>query len=236
MSARIVATSQPAPWLVERGVRSAEALIVYTARVSNPDNQDNVETGAGLLKYCIRKGHWSIFETASMTVEVATTRAIAAQLLRHRSFTFQEFSQRYTSVQFLGLPTVPDARMQDTKNRQSSLVSEDLDLNDWWVAEAGRVMDEAQVLYEQALNRGVAKEVARFVLPLATPTKLYMTGSVRSWIHYLTARLDVATQQEHRYVAERIAEVFADEFPVVTEAIGLAGLVKKIVDHDLGEA
>ena len=221
MITRVIATTQPTSWLVERGVRSAEALIVYTARVSNPANQDNVDTGAKLLRYCIEHGHWSIFETASMTVEVATSRAIAAQLLRHRSFTFQEFSQRYTSVQFLGLPTVPDARMQDPKNRQSSLASEDLDLNDWWVAEAGRVMDEAQVLYEQALNRGVAKEVARMVLPLATPTKLYMTGSVRSWIHYLKARLDPATQLEHRQVAVDIAEIFREEFPVVSEAIGL---------------
>ena len=222
MSARIIATTQPAPWLVERGVKTAEQLIVYTARVSNPANQDNVDTGAKLLKYCIEHGHWSIFETASMTVEISTSRAIAAQLLRHRSFTFQEFSQRYTSVQFLGLPTVPDARMQDPKNRQSSLASEDLDLNDWWVAEAGRVMDEAQVLYEQALNRGVAKEVARFVLPLATLTKLYMTGSVRSWIHYLKARLDPATQLEHRQVAVDIAEIFREEFPVVSEAIALS--------------
>ena len=229
MITRVIATTQPASWLVERGVRSAEALIVYTARVSNPANQDNVGTGAKLLKYCIEHGHWSIFETASMTVEVATSRAIAAQLLRHRSFTFQEFSQRYTSVQFLGLPTVPDARMQDPKNRQSSLASEDLDLNDWWVAEAGRVMDEAQVLYEQALNRGVAKEVARFVLPLATPTRLYMTGSVRSWIHYLKARLDPATQLEHRQVAIEVADVFYDEFPVVSEA---CGVWKKVVDVD----
>jgi thymidylate synthase (FAD) len=126
--------------------------------------------------------------------------------------------------------------MQDAKNRQSSLECKDFELSDWWLAEAGRVMDDAQTLYDKALDNGIAKEVARMVLPLATPTRLYMTGSVRSWIHYLTARLDVATQQEHRYVAERIAEVFADEFPVVTEAIGLAGLVKKIVDHDLGEA
>ena len=236
MTARIVATTQPASWLVERGVKTAEQLIVYTARVSNPSNQDSVSSGDRLLRYCIKHGHWSVFETASMTVEVGTSRAIAAQLLRHRSFTFQEFSQRYSDVQALGRPTVPTARMQDVKNRQSSLECEDLDLNDWWIAEAGRVMDDTQALYETALEKGIAKEVARFVLPLATPTKLYMTGSVRSWIHYLKARLDVATQQEHRYVAERIAEVFADEFPVVTEAIGLAGLVKKIVDHDLGEA
>lgn len=222
MITRIIATTQPASWLVERGVKTAEALIVYTARVSNPSNQDNIGTGAKLLKYCIEHGHWSVFETASMTVEVATTRAIAAQLLRHRSFTFQEFSQRYADVQTLGRPTVPGVRLQDPKNRQSSLASEDLDLNDWWLAEAGRVMDDAQALYEAALEKGVAKEVARFVLPLATPTRLYMTGSVRSWIHYLAARLDPSTQQEHRQVAIDIAEIFREEFPVVSEAVCLS--------------
>jgi thymidylate synthase (FAD) len=221
MSARIIATSQPAPWLVERGVRSAEALIIYTARISNPDNQLNIDSGAGLLKYCTRKGHWSVFETASMTVEIETTRAIAAQLLRHRSFTFQEFSQRYSDVHKLGRPTVPTARMQDAKNRQSSLECKDFELSDWWLAEAGRVMDDAQTLYDKALDNGIAKEVARMVLPLATPTRLYMTGSVRSWIHYLKARLDPATQLEHRNVAEAIAHVFDDEFPVVSEACGL---------------
>lgn len=228
MITRVIATTQPAPWLVERGVKTAEQLIVYTARVSNPSNQDNVGTGAKLLKYCIEHGHWSVFETASMTVEVATTRAIAAQLLRHRSFTFQEFSQRYADVQTLGRPTVPQVRMQDPKNRQSSLECEDLDLNDWWVAEAGRVMDDAQALYEAALEKGVAKEVARFVLPLATPTRLYMTGSVRSWIHYLESRLDPSTQLEHRLVAEDVAEIFAEEFPVVSEACGLE---KKVLAH-----
>jgi thymidylate synthase (FAD) len=230
VSARIVATTQPAPWLVERGVKTAEQLIVYTARVSNPDNQDNVETGAGLLKYCIRKGHWSVFETASMTVEVGTSRAIAAQLLRHRSFTFQEFSQRYSDVQALGRPTAPMARMQDAKNRQSSLECEDAELSAWWTAESIRVMDDAQALYEAALEKGIAKEVARFVLTQATPTRLYMTGSVRSWIHYLKARLDPATQQEHRYVAELVANVFDDEFPVVSEA---CGLWKKDIDLTL---
>lgn len=222
MITRIIATTQPASWLVERGVKTAEALIVYTARVSNPSNQDNIGTGAKLLKYCIEHGHWSIFETASMTVEVATTRAIAAQLLRHRSFTFQEFSQRYADVQTLGRPTVPTVRMQDPKNRQSSLPSEDETLDWWWLAEAGRVMDDAQALYEAALEKGVAKEVARFVLPLATPTRLYMTGSVRSWIHYLAARLDPSTQQEHRQVAIDIAEIFREEFPVVSEAVCLS--------------
>ena len=230
MTTRIIATTQPAPWLVERGVKTAEQLIVYIARVSNPDNQDNVETGAKLLRYCLDHGHVSVFESASMTVEIETTRAIAAQLLRHRSFTFQEFSLRYAKAH--GRPTVPSVRMQDPKNRQSSLPCEYPELDDWWVAEAGRVMDDVQNLYETALDRGIAKEVARMVLPLATPTRLYMTGSVRSWIHYLKARLHPATQQEHRNIAIEVADVFADEFPVVSEA---CGLWKKEVDLSLAE-
>jgi thymidylate synthase (FAD) len=219
VTARIIATTQPAPWLVERGVKTAEQLIVYTARVSNTDNQDNVETGAGLLKYCIRKGHWSVFETASMTVEIETTRAIAAQLLRHRSFTFQEFSQRYARTTDHAATT--KARMQDTKNRQSSLPCESDETSWWWEQEQRRAFHVAEEAYAAALDRGIAKEVARMVLPLATPTRLYMTGSVRSWIHYLAARLDPATQLEHRQVAVDVAEIFREEFPVVAEAIGL---------------
>jgi len=225
MTARIVATTQPAPWLVERGVKTAEQLIVYTARVSNPSNQDSVFSGDRLLRYCLEHGHWSVFETASMTVEIETTRAIAAQLLRHRSFTFQEFSLRY--ARSTGRAVVPSARLQDEKNRQSSLPNSDETLDWWWLAEAGRVMDEAEEIYRQAITRGIAKEVARMVLPLATPTRLYMTGSVRSWIHYLKTRLDPATQLEHRLVAEQIANVFNDEFPVVSEA---CGVWKKVVD------
>ena len=231
MSARIVATTQPAPWLVERGVKNAEQLIVYTARVSSPHNQDNHNTGEKLLQYCIKYGHWSVFETASMTVEIETTRAIAAQLLRHRSFTFQEFSLRY--ARSTGRAVVPSVRLQDEKNRQSSLPNPDEALDAWWVAEAGRVMDEAEEIYRQAIDKGVAKEVARFVLPLATPTRLYMTGSVRSWIHYLKTRLDPATQLEHRDVAIAVAHVFDDAFPVVSEAVGLW---KKEVDAPVERA
>lgn len=219
MTTRIIATTHPAPWLVERGVKTAEQLIVYTARVSNPSNQDNVDTGAKLLKYCIEHGHWSIFETASMTVEIETTRAIAAQLLRHRSFTFQEFSQRYAKTTDKAKTT--KARMQDAKNRQSSLPCESEETAWWWEQEQRRAFHAAEEAYAAALDRGIAKEVARMVLPLATPTRLYMTGSVRSWIHYLTARLDPATQLEHRQVAVDVAEIFREEFPVVAEAIGL---------------
>ena len=231
MSARIVATTQPAPWLVERGVKTAEALIVYTARVSNPDNQDNVETGGGLLKYCIRKGHWSVFETASMTVEIETTRAIAAQLLRHRSFTFQEFSQRYAKTLDRAAPT--EARMQDPKNRQSSLPCDSDETSWWWLQEQKRAFHAAEEAYAAALSRGIAKEVARMVLPMATPTRLYMTGSVRSWIHYLQTRLDPATQLEHREVAEAVATVFAEEFPVVSEVCGVR---EKEVDGPVEQA
>jgi len=216
---RIIATTQPASWLVERGVKTAEQLIVYTARVSNPANQDNVDTGAKLLRYCIEHGHWSVFETASMTVEIETTRAIAAQLLRHRSFTFQEFSQRYAKTTDKAKTT--KARMQDPKNRQSSLPCESEETAWWWEQEQRRAFHAAEEAYAAALDRGIAKEVARMVLPLATPTRLYMTGSVRSWIHYLKARLDPATQLEHRQVAVDIAEIFREEFPVVSEAIGL---------------
>ena len=231
MITRIVATTQPAPWLVERGVKTAEQLIVYTARVSNPDNQDNVDTGAKLLKYCIEHGHWSIFETASMTVEIETTRAIAAQLLRHRSFTFQEFSQRYARTPDKAKTT--PARMQDTKNRQSSLPCESDETSWWWEQEQRRAFHAAEEAYAAALSRGIAKEVARMVLPMATPTRLYMTGSVRSWIHYLKARLDPATQLEHRLVAEDIARVFAEEFTVVSEACSLR---EKEVDGPVEQA
>jgi thymidylate synthase (FAD) len=231
VSARIVATTQPAPWLVERGVKTAEQLIVYTARVSSPHNQDNHNTGGNLLRYCIKHGHWSVFETASMTVEIETTRAIAAQLLRHRSFTFQEFSLRY--ARSTGRAVVPSVRLQDEKNRQSSLPNPDEALDAWWVAEAGRVMDDAEEIYRRAIEKGVAKEVARFVLPLATPDRIYMTGSVRSWIHYLQTRLDLATQVEHRLVAEDVARVFAEEFPVVSEACGVR---EKEVDGPVEQA
>ncbi len=231
MSARIIATTQPAPWLVERGVKTAEQLIVYTARVSNPEGQEDVDTGERLLKYCIRKGHWSVFETTSMTVEIETTRAIAAQILRHRSFTFQEFSQRYARTTDKAKTT--KARMQDAKNRQSSLPCESEETTWWWEQEQRRAFHAAEEAYAAALSRGIAKEVARMVLPMATPTRLYMTGSVRSWIHYLKARLDPATQLEHRDIAIAVAHVFDDEFPVVSEAVGLW---KKEVDAPVERA
>lgn len=221
MSAMLVALTEPAPHLVEQGVKTAEDLIVYCARVSNPSNQSSVETGEHLLKYCVKKGHWSVFETASMTVEIHTSRAISAQLLRHRSFTFQEFSQRYAAISDFALARAPEARMQDTKNRQSSLPCEDEGTSRWWENVSANIMDLSRNVYDQAVEKGIAKEVARMVLPLATPTRLYMTGSVRSWIHYLEQRLDVATQLEHRFVAIDVADVFCTHFPTIAEATGL---------------
>ena len=217
MSAMLAALTQPLGLPPE--VKTAEDLIVYCARVSNPDNQISVETGEHLLRYCVKKGHWSVFETASMTVEIETTRAISAQLLRHRSFTFQEFSQRYASV--FGRPVISEARMQDAKNRQSSTKCESEETQWWWERAQRKAFAEAEEAYADAIARGIAKEVARMVLPLATPTRLYMTGSVRSWIHYLEQRLDPTTQLEHRMVALDVADVFCTNFPVISEATGL---------------
>ena len=197
----------------------AEKLMAYVARVSNPSNQDN-EKFAGLLKYCINHQHWSVFEQSSMTLEIETTRAIAAQILRHRSFTYQEFSQRYAASTSLGIIPVPEYRRQDTKNRQNS--TDDLDpfLKQTLELQTQTLFDSATALYEQMLADGVAKECARMVLPLATPTRIYMTGSCRSWIHYINLRSAHGTQKEHMDIAEGCREVFIEQFPTVSEALG----------------
>ena len=197
----------------------AEKTMAYIARVSNPSNQDN-EKFAGLLKYCINHQHWSVFEQSSMTLEIETTRAIAAQILRHRSFTYQEFSQRYASSTNLGKIPVPEYRKQDTKNRQNS--TDDLDpfLKQNLELQTQTLFDSATALYEQMLADGVAKECARMVLPLATPTRIYMTGSCRSWIHYINLRSAHGTQKEHMLIAEGCREVFIEQFPTVSEALG----------------
>ena len=197
----------------------AEKLMAYVARVSNPSNQDN-EKFAGLLKYCINHQHWSVFEQSSMTLEIETTRAIAAQILRHRSFTYQEFSQRYASSTNLGKIPTPEYRRQDTKNRQNS--TDDLDpfLKQTLELQTKTLFDSATALYEQMLADGVAKECARMVLPLATPTRIYMTGSCRSWIHYINLRSAHGTQKEHMLIAEGCREIFTEQFPTVSEALG----------------
>lgn len=193
----------------------AEELVAYCARVSNPDNQHNPQV-ARLLGFCIRHGHWSIFEMANMVVEITTTRAIAAQLLRHRSFSFQEFSQRYAPA--LGFEPAA-ARRQDVRNRQHSIDDLDQATKTWYATALETVQTQSQHLYAEALQRGIAKECARFLLPLSTTTRLYMNGTLRSWIHYLQLRTDSATQQEHRDLAEACKDVFCQQFPCTATAL-----------------
>ena len=196
----------------------AEQLMAYIARVSNPANQDN-EKYSGLLKYCIKHNHWSVFEQSTMTLEIETTRAIAAQVLRHRSFTFQEFSQRYAASTALGDIDLPELRKQDLKNRQNSTDDLDPEMVEKFEKQMITLFSSAKSLYEQMLNQGVAKECARMVLPLCTPTRIYMTGSCRSWIHYINLRSAHGTQKEHMVIAEACRKVFTEQFPAVSEAL-----------------
>jgi len=197
----------------------AEKMMGYVARVSNPSNQENPKV-AGLLKYCVKHQHWSVFEQSFMTLEIETTRGLAAQILRHRSFTFQEISQRYADSSMLA-DTIPlfDLRRQDIKNRQNS--TDDLDpklVHDYEIGIKNH-FENAMWLYKDMLDNGVAKECARFVLPLATPTRLYMSGSCRSWIHYINLRSAHGTQKEHMDIAEACKNVFVEQFPTVAEAL-----------------
>ena len=196
----------------------AEQTMAYIARVSNPSNQDN-EKYSGLLKYCIKHNHWSVFEQSSMTLEIETTRAIAAQILRHRSFTFQEFSQRYAASTALGDIDLPELRKQDLKNRQNSTDDLDPKMVEKFEKQMITLFSSSKALYEQMLSQGVAKECARMVLPLCTPTRIYMTGSCRSWIHYINLRSAHGTQKEHMVIAEACRKVFTEQFPAVSEAL-----------------
>ena len=197
----------------------AEQHMAYCARVSNPNNQEN-QKYAGLLRYCTKHQHWSIFEQAFMTLEINTTRGLAAQILRHRSFTYQEFSQRYADSSLLGdkIP-LPQLRKQDEKNRQNS--TDDLDpmLVQELEVKMQKYFADGMKLYKQMLDAKVAKECARFVLPLATPTRLYMSGSVRSWIHYIELRSGHGTQKEHMDIANACKNIFTEQFPTVAEAM-----------------
>ena len=197
----------------------AEKTMGYVARVSNPKNQDNPNV-AGLLGYCIKHGHWSVFEQAYMTLEIETTRGLAAQILRHRSFTYQEFSQRYADVSYIreDIP-LPELRSQDTKNRQNSVDDVDPDVVERFNRDMRKHFDAGIDLYKSMLHAGIAKECARFVLPLATPTKIYMTGSCRSWIHYIQLRSGHGTQKEHMDIANECKKIFSHTFPVVAEAL-----------------
>ena len=197
----------------------AEKHMAYCARVSNPNNQDN-ENYAGLLRYCIKHQHWSIFEQAFMTLEINTTRGLAAQILRHRSFTFQEFSQRYADTNLLdtNIP-LPELRRQDTKNRQNSIDDIPEEQSKMLLGRIQNYFNEGLDLYNELLREGIAKECARFVLPLATPTRIYMSGSVRSWVHYIDLRSGHGTQKEHMDIANACKNIFTEQFPTVSEAL-----------------
>ncbi len=197
----------------------AEQTMAYVARVSNPNNQENPNY-AKLLGYCIKHNHWSVFEQSFMTLEIETTRGLAAQILRHRSFTYQEFSQRYADSSLLAetIP-VPELRRQDTKNRQNSIDDLDPEFVELTNKQIETYFAQGMSLYQHLLDNGVAKECARFVLPLATPTRLYMSGSCRSWIHYIQLRSANGTQKEHMEIAEQCKKIFAEQFPTVAEAL-----------------
>lgn len=195
----------------------SEDIVSYVARVSNPSNQMNTETAPKLLKYLAKNKHWSPFEHVHMTLEIVTSRAIAAQILRHRSFVFQEFSQRYSQATNY---IYYDARSQDQKNRQNSIDDMSQEDKDWFADAQTQVMLQASRLYEEALRRGVAKEQARFLLPLSTETKLYMTGNARSWLHYIELRSANGTQKEHMDIAIAAKEIFKKEYPATAEAMG----------------
>ena len=200
--------------------KSPQEVISYVARVSNPHNQENFHTANGLLRYCIKHQHWSIFETASMTLEINTTRGLAAQVLRHRSFCFQEFSQRYADTKLLDQVIPPfQLRRQDEKNRQNSTDDLPPGIKAQYQEKVEKHFHDSMHLYNNLLDSGVAKECARFVLPLATPTRLYMTGSCRSWIHYINLRSANGTQKEHMDLAEQCREIFVTVFPDVAEAL-----------------
>jgi thymidylate synthase (FAD) len=197
----------------------AEKMMAYVARVSNPNNQENPNY-AKLLGYCIKHNHWSVFEQAFMTLEIETTRGLAAQVLRHRSFTYQEFSQRYADSSLLAekIP-LPELRRQDTKNRQNSIDDIDPFVRQEFQIKMQKHFEEGMKLYQEMLDASIAKECARFVLPLAVGTKIYMTGSVRSWIHYINLRTANGTQKEHMDLAEGCKKIFTDQFPTCAEAL-----------------
>jgi thymidylate synthase (FAD) len=197
---------------------NAEELITYMARVSAPKNQENMETAPKLLRYLIQHKHWSPYQMANMCVEINTTRAISAQIIRHSSFSFQEFSARYADVSELGSAVIPHLRRQDHKNRQNSIDDLDPEMVGSYYRRISQLFEDAEHLYREMISTGVAKECARNILPIASQTRIYMQGSLRSWIHYLQLRCDNGTQAEHRQIAEEIKRIFCQQFPIIGEA------------------
>ena len=214
MNVRLISVTTPTIQIEEQ-TPTAEGLMAYCARVSSP-NQESLEYEQ-LLAYCIRNKHWSVFEMVDMTVEIVTSRAISPQILRHKSFQFQEFSQRYAKVQEIERY---EPRRQDNKNRQNSINDLDDSVKEWFMEAQEHIAATAMEHYNMALEKGIAKECARVLLPLATQTRLYMKGSVRSWIHYLEVRTSGSTQFEHREIAEAIQKIFVEQFPITAAALG----------------
>lgn len=220
MKVRLISSSKPARGMYDEGLTDAQELIAFCARVSNPANQYNMETAEKLIRYLVKHKHWSPLEMVSACLEIETTRDIARQILRHRSFSFQEFSQRYADpTQDLDF-VIREARLQDTKNRQNSVLTEDRELQERWAAMQKRVIDEVKYAYKWAIENGIAKEQARAVLPEGnTVSRLYMNGTLRSWVHFIELRSGNGTQREHMEVARECAKVIAEIFPMVTEYV-----------------
>lgn len=208
MSVKLIAMTKP---MIE-GVDTAEQFISYCARVSNPNNQLNNDTAEKLLTYCVKNKHWSIFETVNIVMEIKTTRDIGRQILRHRSFSFQEFSQRYAAVQDMSEPR--EARLQDAKNRQNSIETNDPSLEQAWETAQNIILDLSKEYYQWAIDNGIAKEQARVVLPEGlTMSTMYMSGSLRSWLHYIHIRTEAGTQKEHRLIAQECKKIILEQFP-----------------------
>ena len=220
MKVRLISSSKPSRSMYDEGLMDAQELIAFCARVSNPANQYNMDTAEKLIRYLVKHKHWSPLEMVSACLEIETTRDIARQILRHRSFSFQEFSQRYADptkdLDFV----IREARLQDTKNRQNSISTEDRELQERWAAMQQRVIDEVKYAYKWAIDNGIAKEQARAVLPEGnTVSRLYMNGTLRSWVHFIELRSGNGTQREHMEVARECAKVISEIFPMVTEYV-----------------
>lgn len=204
---KVIGVTQP----VIDNIPDSAGIVAYAARVSNPANQDNFETAGKLLKYCVEHGHYSVFETVNIVIEIETPRDIARQMLRHRSFSFQEFSQRYAESQSF---ITRECRMQDNKNRQNSIINDDQELSDWWESKQKLLLEAGEGIYKEALEKGIAKEVARVILPEGlTMSRLYMNGTLRSWMHYCNLRDGNGTQKEHIDIAQKCKKAVIEHFP-----------------------
>lgn len=219
MQVKLISYTQPTQEYIDLGITNLQELVAYCARVSNPSNQFNNETSEKLIKYLIDHSHWSPLEMVSVCLEIETTRDIARQILRHRSFSFQEFSQRYADASQLGFE-LREARLQDTKNRQNSIETDNRDIHEEWAYRQFAVEEQAKIVYQWALDNGIAKEQARAVLPEGiTKSRMYMNGTLRSWVHYIQLRSDNGTQKEHREIAVACAKAIEPIFPMISNLL-----------------